>query len=114
MFKDAYRGKRRKEKPNRMRSQPTLSFRTDLAGDTLYYLQRLKNGKERSKFINEAIRMKHFYDCYRKGFLLQLMEYNYYICKHLLRQIGSARREFQNREANSKGLNTKERKKNAK
>ena len=108
MFRDAYTYKRKKEKPNSQRRQPTLSFRCDLDGETLGYLQSLKRGKIRSQFINQAIKMKYFHDRYHKGFLLQMMQHNFYLCKHLLRQIGSAFSEFKNREANSKGLNTKE------
>lgn len=108
MFRDAYSGKRKKEQPNRFRRQPTISFRTDLDGETLGYLQRLKAGNERSQFINAAIRMKYFADKYPRGYLLQLMQHNFYQCKHLLRQIGSSFGEFKNKEKNSKGLNTKE------
>ncbi|MEK6915883.1 MAG: hypothetical protein AABW89_05075 [Nanoarchaeota archaeon] len=108
MFRDAYTYKRKKEKPNSLRDQPTISFRCDLDGETLGYLKSLKRGKARSQFINQAIIMKHFHDKYHKGFLLQMMQHNFYQCKHLLRQIGSAFSELQNREANSKGLNTKE------
>lgn len=108
MFRDAYTYKRKKEKPNSLRDQPTISFRCDLDGETLGFLKNLKSGKIRSHFINQAIAMKYFHDRYKKGFLLQMMQYNFYLCKHLLRQIGSAFNELQNKEANYKRLNTRE------
>ena len=108
MFRDAYTYKRKKEKPNSLRDQPTISFRCDLDGETLGFLKSLKRGKIRSQFINQAISMKYFHDKYHKGFLLQMMQHNFYLCKHLLRQIGSAFSEFKNKEVNSRGLNTKE------
>jgi len=114
MFRDTFRGRRKREKPNSMRLQPTISFRCSLDGENLGYLKDLKRGKIRSQFINQAISMKYFHDRYHKGFLLQLMQHNFYLCKHLLRQIGSSMSEFQNKKANSQGLNTKEQENNVK
>jgi len=113
MFRDTFRGRRKREKPNSMRLQPTISFRCSLDGETLGYLKSLKRGKIRSQFINQAISMKYFHDRYHKGFLLQMIQHNFSLCKHLLRQIGSSMSEYENKQANSRGQNTKEREKNA-
>ncbi len=108
MFRDTYNYRRKREAPNRLRRMPTLSFRCDLESETLGYLKSLGRGKARSKFINQAIEMKLFYEKYHRRFLIQMIQSNFYFCKHILRQIGSANNEFRNRESNSKGINTKQ------
>ena len=82
-------GKRKKEKPNQLRMKPTIAFRSDLSPETLGYIKRLSNIRQKSRFINQAIEMSHFYRTSKKQFLKQMMQENYEICKYLLRKIGN-------------------------
>ena len=81
---------KRKTKPNRLKSRPTISFRSNLSPETLGYVKKLALQKEKSRFINQAIEMKYFAETSPKQFLRQMTQHNYGFCKHLLRQIGRA------------------------
>ena len=78
----------RKTEPNRLQKKPTISFRSNLSPEALGCIKKLATQKEKSRFINQAIEMKYFYETSRKGFLMQMVQYNFSMCKHLLRQIG--------------------------
>ncbi len=92
-WKITWNGRRKKEQPNRFRSKPTIAFRSDLSPEALGYIKKLALQKEKSKFINSAIEMRYFYETHPKGFLSQMIQYNFNFCKHLLRQIGSAKKQ---------------------
>ena len=79
---------KRKTEPNRLQKKPTISFRSNLSPGALGHIKKLATQKEKSKFINQAIEMKYFYETSRKGFLLQMLQYNFTLCKHILRQLG--------------------------
>jgi len=81
--------RRKKEKPNKLRSKPTIAFRSDLDSETLGYIKRLALQKEKSRFINQAIKMRFFYKINKKQFLKQMLESDYELCKYLLRRIGN-------------------------
>lgn len=87
-WKKVWNGSKRKTEPNRLQKKPTISFRSDLSPGALGHIKKLATLKEKSRFINNAIEMRYFYETSRKGFLLQMIQYNFNMCKHLLRQIG--------------------------
>ena len=82
-------GKRKKEKPNRMRQKPTIGFRSNLHPETLGYIKRLAEIKQKSNFINQAIEMKYFLTKNKRQFLKQMLQEDYFICRDLLRRIGN-------------------------
>ena len=55
---------------------------------TLTYLNMKREHKDASEFINEAVNFYYDYCFYQKGFLVRLIENNFYLCKHILRQLG--------------------------
>jgi len=89
-WQPVWKGKRKKEQPNRLRSKPTISFRSNLGPEVLRHIKKLALQKEKSRFINKAIEMRYFYETCPKGFLVQMIQHNFSFCKHLLRQIGSS------------------------
>ena len=92
-WQTTWRGNRKKELPNRFKSKPTISFRSDLSPEALGYIKKLANQNEKSGFINRAIEMRNFYENSPKGFLVQMIQHNFSFCKHLLRQIGRANKK---------------------
>jgi len=77
-----------KREPNKLQKNPTIAFRSSLNPETLGYIRMLSSKKCKSRFINQAIEMKYFYDTNKKSFLRQLMQSNFDLCKYLLRKIG--------------------------
>ena len=92
-WQKVWRGTRKKEQPNRFRFKPTIAFRSDLNPETLAYIKKLALQKQKAAFINRAIEMRYFYETKPKGFLMQMIQHNFSFCKHLLRQIGRARKQ---------------------
>ncbi len=92
MFKKSWTGKRKKEKPNRLRKKPTIGFRSNLCPETLGYIKKLSTQKEKSKFINQAIEQRYFLILNKKQFLMRVMQEDYELCKYLLRRIGNRRK----------------------
>ena len=84
-----WRGKRKKEKPNRLRSKPTIAFRSSLSPETLGYIKKLASQKQKTKFINQAIEMRYFLLTNKRQFLRQVLKENYKLCRYLLRKIGN-------------------------
>jgi ribosomal protein S14 len=82
-------GKRKKAIPNKMQKKPTIAFRSNMSPEALGYIKKLSGQKAKSQFINQAIEMRHFYMTNRRGFLRQTLEYNFELCRHLLRKIGN-------------------------
>ena len=82
-------GNKRKEKPNQLRMKPIIAFRSNLHFETLGYIKKLANIKQKSKFINQAIEMKYFLIKNKKQFLKQMIQEDYYLCRYLLRRIGN-------------------------
>lgn len=56
--------------------------------ETRQYLNFLRSKRSLSKFMNEAVEFYYDYCFYQKGFLVRLIENNFYLCKHILRQLG--------------------------
>jgi hypothetical protein len=54
-------------------------------------IQFLKSfeGKKRSEWIKKAIGFYYSYEKYKKAFLIKIIQENYSLSKHLLRQIGA-------------------------
>ncbi len=87
-WKKTWNGSKRETEPNRLSKNPTISFRSNLEPETLGHIKKLSTGRDKSKFINQAIEMKYLYETKKKGFLVQMIQYNFSLCKHILRQIG--------------------------
>lgn len=87
-FQTTWYGTRKKELPNRLRKNPTITLRLNLYPETRMYLKKKKNSKEMSKFILNAIETRVFIETNKKLFLKQIMKENYYLCRYLLRKIG--------------------------
>ena len=92
-WKKRWAGKRKKDKPNILRSKPTIAFRSDLSPETLGYIKKLALKKQKSKFINQAIEQRFFYLTNKRGFLRQIIEYEYNLARYLLRKIGNQRKK---------------------
>ena len=88
----SWTGKRKKEKPNRLRYQPTIGFRSNLSPGTLGYIKKLSLIKQKSNFINQAIEQRYFFITNKRQFLRQMLQENYELCKYLLRRIGNKRK----------------------
>jgi len=84
----SWTGKRKKEKPNVLRSKPTIAFRSDLHPETLGFIKKLALQKQKSKFINQAIEMRYFLLTNKRQFLRKALQENYKLCRYLLRKIG--------------------------
>ena len=96
MWQKVWRGKRKKEKPNKMRDKPTIAFRSNLAPEILGYIKRLAAGKDKSEFINRAVGMRYFYLTSRRKFVEEVIKDNFQLAKHLLRKEGSRRNNVKN------------------
>ena len=83
--------KKEREKPNRLRSKPTISFRSNLSPETLGYIKKLIGVKKKSDFINQAIEQRYFLIINKKTFLKRVLKENYELCRFLLRKIGGRR-----------------------
>ena len=92
MFKKSWNGKRKKEQPNRLRPKPTITFRSNLSQETLGYIKKLSNHKEKSKFINQAIEQRYFLMSNKRQFLRQMLQEDYNLCRALLRRIGNQKK----------------------
>lgn len=99
-FKSTWTGKK-KEKPNRIRQFPTLSFRTnELDPDVLNYLLKLKDNNSMSRFICSSIQTRHFIEFNSGFFLLNIVEQYYDKVKKLLRRVGRERTKIKAKENN--------------
>jgi len=92
MWQKSWTGKRKKEKPNQMRNNPTIAFRSKLHTETLGHIKKLAKIKQKANFINQAIEMRYFYLTNKRQFLKQVLEYEYPLARHLLRIIGRRRK----------------------
>ncbi len=90
-WKKSWTGKRKKARPNSLRSKPTISFRSDLSPETLGYIKKLALQKQKTKFINQAIEMRYFLLTNKRQFLRQILQENYKLCRYLLRKIGNGK-----------------------
>jgi len=90
MFQKTENPKHKKnEIPNRFQNKPVLTFKPD--PEIQGYLKKLSTNRERSKFINESIKKNYFLTFYPKKFILDLVQLNFGLVKHILRQVGRAR-----------------------
>lgn len=80
--------KKEREKPNRLKSKPTIGFRSNLSPLVLGYMKKLSTQKEKSDFINQAIEQRFFLLTNKKLFLRRVLEENYNLCRFFLRKIG--------------------------
>ena len=86
---------RRKAKPNCMQLFPKFSFSSKkLNGEIIKFLQAQQKFGVGSDYICDAIIMKYLYDFNKKKFLLDIVQEDYNLVKHILRQVGSARGKF--------------------
>jgi len=92
-WQNSWAGKRKKDKPNQLRSKPTIAFRSNLHPETLGYIKKLSKIRAKSNFINQAIEMRFFYVKNKKQFLRQILEYDYDLARYLLRKIGNQRKK---------------------
>ena len=74
--------------PNKMKDNPTTAFRSRLSPEAADHLRGMNRLGLQSQFINDAIEMKVWHDKHPKGFLLNMIQNNFELCKHLLRQVG--------------------------
>ena len=74
--------------PNKMKDNPVLGFKSRLGPEARDYLHGMNKLGLQSQFINDAIEMKVWHDKHPKGFLLNMIQNNFELCKHLLRQVG--------------------------
>lgn len=86
-----WRGRRKKEQPNRLRSKPTIAFRSNLGQETLGYIKKLVSQKSKSEFINKAIEMRHYFLTNKERFISEIVREHFQLTKHLLRKEGSRR-----------------------
>ena len=70
--------------------KPNTNF---MSPESITYLHNLKENREMSKWISQACEMMHDYEHYKKGFLLRMIEHNFSLCKHILRQVGRSMKE---------------------
>ena len=89
MFETKY--KKRKIKPNRLQKDPVIAFHSKLSPETLGYIKKLAENKQKSNFINQAIEMKYFLKKNKRQFLKQMIQEDYELCRFLLRKIGGKR-----------------------
>jgi len=92
-WQTSWTGRRKKDKPNQLRSKPTIAFRSNLDPETLGYIKKLAGIRAKSNFINQAIEMRFFYVKNKKQFLRQILEYDYDLARYLLRKIGNQRKK---------------------
>jgi len=59
-----------------------------LSPESITYLHSLREHREMSMWISKACEFLYDYEHRKKGFLVRLMQSNFYLCKHILRQIG--------------------------
>lgn len=91
-WKKKWTGKRKKEKPNRLRKNPTIGFRSNLHPATLGYIKKLAEIKQKSNFINQAIEQGYFFVTNKRQFLKNVLKEDYELCRFLLRKIGNEKR----------------------
>jgi len=91
-WQNSWNDKRKKEKPNSLRSKPTIAFRSNLCPETLEYINKLSKENKKSKFINQAIEMRFFMITNKKQFLSQVLESEYLLARFLLRKIGNRKK----------------------
>jgi len=93
---------KRKQKANKLQKKPTISFRSNLSPESLGYIKKLASAKQKSRFINQAIEMRYFMETNKKGFLRQVIVYEYDLVKYLLRKIGGRNGVDKNKKIYSK------------
>ena len=86
---NSWSGKRKKEKTNQLRKDPTIAFRSNLSPGAIGYIKKLAANKQKSDFINQAVEMKYFLVTNKKQFLKQILQEDYELCRFLLRKIGN-------------------------
>lgn len=93
--------KKKKEKPNRERYYPTLSFRTNnLQPETINYLLNAKERGEMSEEICKAIEQRIFTKQRSNLFINNLVHEYYDEIKKILRKIGRERTQYKAKENN--------------
>ena len=74
--------------PNKFRDKPTIAFHSKLSPEAKAHLNALSRLGKKSQYINDAIEMKVWHDKHPKGFLLNMIQNNFTLCKYLVRKIG--------------------------
>jgi hypothetical protein len=83
--------RKRREKPNKLREDPIIGFRSRLSPEARIFMNGLKGIGARSEFINQAIETKVYLLKNKKGFLLNLIQENFELAKYLVRRIGRSK-----------------------
>lgn len=92
-WEKVWKGKRKKEKPNKLRLKPTIAFRSNLSPRTLGYIKKLAEQKQKANFINQAIEQRYSLVSNKRFFLKRVLEEDYELCRALLRKIGNERKQ---------------------
>lgn len=74
--------------PNNMKDNPQIGFKSRLSPEAAEYLRGMNRLGRQSKFINDAIEMKVWFEKYPKGFILNLVKNNFQLCKYIVRKVG--------------------------
>ena len=90
-WQNTCRGKRKKALPNRFKSRPTISFRSNLSPEELGYIKKLSERKEKSEFINSAIKMRFYLSTSKERFISEVIRENFELAKDILRNEGTKR-----------------------
>lgn len=70
-----------------------ISITLNQSTDTLKYINGIGNSKELNKFVNDSIRFYYNYLFAKKNFITSLIIKYYSLCRHLLRRIGSFKKQ---------------------
>lgn len=80
--------------PNSLKSNPMFNFRAmSLSPSVILHLRDLGKHKQQNTFINNAINSHYFYCNNFKGFVRNIIELNFGMVRHILRQVGRKRSE---------------------
>lgn len=90
-WQKVWRGKRKKALPNRLKTNPTISFRSDLSPEALSHVKMLALQKEKSGFINKAIEMRYYFLTNKEKFISEMIKDHFQLARHILRKVGSSR-----------------------
>ena len=71
-----------------IRFKPNTDF---ISREGITFLKHIGERGERSQWISRACELLYDYENHKKGFLVQMMQDNFEICKYILRKIGRNR-----------------------
>ena len=86
--KVAFPKRKRHEYPNRYQRNPIVAFRSNLSPRAIILIKHMKKKNQAGQFINRAIEEAVFKYYEPKRYLIQIIENNYRLIRHLLRKVG--------------------------